>query len=566
MQTNQKYVIGVDFGTAGARAIVINSLTGETIASSNMNYPRWEKGYYCNTNINQWRHHPLDYIETMEFVIKDALSQCPAYIPLQIAGIGVDTTGSTPALTDESGTPLAMLPEFADNPDAMFVLWKDHTAVEEAKEINNLCKKWDVDYTKYVGGVYSAEWFWAKAMHLVREDDSVASRAYSIVEVCDWLPAVLTGVKRSEDIIRSRCSYGHKALWHPEWGGLPTEEFFVALEPKLAGFSLRMPTTSFTADNPVGTLSSEWAERLGLPTTVVVAGGAYDCHVGAVGGGVTPGSLVRVVGPSTCDVMVSTYEEIGTKCIKGICGQVDGSVIPGMVGLEAGQSSFGDLFDTFRKVIETPLRQGLTQYFTDKMSRKELSGMINEITNIIMENIDEKAAELSPSVTSILSTDWINGRRSPDANQMLTLSMTGISLDVSAAKMYRALVEGAAYGTKAIVKRFESEGVEIKDVIGIGDIALGSSFVMQVMCDVINKPIKICNTDYACALGSAMFAAVASRIYDNVEDAIAAMNSGFSREYHPNKNNVPIYEKLYNKYQQLGKFSESNETYINEIK
>ena len=545
---NMKYVIGLDYGSDSARALIVNAETGEVIATSVKYYPRWKKGLYCNPKINQWRQHPKDYLEVLEASVGEALSKCSPDVPQNIVGIAFDTTGSTPAFTDETGTPLAMLPEFAENPNAMFVLWKDHTAVKEAEEVNAACAKSAVDYSKYEGGIYSAEWYWAKAMHVLREDPTVAEKAYSIVEYCEWLPAVLTGVTSSKDIVRSRCACGHKAMWHKEWGGLPPEKFLKSLDPRLAGFRARLFEETETADKPVGHLCKEWAERLGLSENVVVAGGAYDCHMGAVGAGVTPHTLVRVIGTSTCDVMVASYDEIGKKCIKGICGQVDGSVIPGMVGLEAGQSSFGDVYAMFRRVLEFPIRN----IVGDKLTPEEVEAACDKI----IVALTKEAEKIPVSESTMLATDWINGRRTPDANQLLKGTIAGFTLGTTAPQIFRALVEATAYGTKAIVDRFESEGVRIDNVIGIGGIALKSPFVMQTMCDVINKPIKVCNTDQACALGAAMFAATAAGVYPKVEDAIAAMNSGFSKEYRPNPENVKAYAELYKNYLKLGKFTE----------
>ena len=544
-----KYVIGLDYGSDSARALVVNAESGEIIATSVKYYPRWKKGLYCDPKINQWRQHPKDYLEVLEATVCEALSKCNPDVAPNVVGIAFDTTGSTPAFTDETGTPLAMLPEFAENPNAMFVLWKDHTAIREAEEINEACRKSPINYSKYEGGIYSAEWFWAKAMHILRQDPEVAAKAYSIVEYCEWLPAVLTGVSSAKDIIRSRCACGHKAMWHKDWGGLPPEQFIVSLDSKLAGFRERLFSDTETADKPVGTLCKQWAERLGLSEKVIVAGGAYDCHMGAVGAGVTPHTLVRVIGTSTCDVMVASYDEIGSKCIKGICGQVDGSVIPGMIGLEAGQSSFGDVYAMFRRVLEFPIRNILG----GKLSPDE----IEEACDQIIVALTKEAEKIPVAESTILATDWINGRRTPDANQLLKGTIAGFSLGTTAPQIFRALVEATAYGTKAIVDRFESEGVRIDNVIGIGGIALKSPFVMQTMCDVINKPIKVCNTDQACALGAAMFAATAAGVYSKVEDAIASMNSGFSKEYKPNPENVRLYAELYEKYVRLGKFTET---------
>ncbi len=550
------FVIGLDYGTDSARAVIVNAETGKTIATAVKYYPRWKEGKYCNPSINQYRQHPQDYIDVLIATVREALAECPEGTAEKVVGIAFDTTGSTPVFTDKNGVPLSMLPEFAENSNAMFVLWKDHTAVNEAAEINALCKKWDIDYSAYEGGIYSSEWYWAKALHVLREDEAVRKAAYSIVEHCEWLPALLTGVSSSKDIVRSRCACGHKAMWHPKWGGLPSEEFLTELDPLLAGFRERLFTETETADKPVGHLTEEWAEKLGLTTNVVVAGGAFDCHMGAVGAGVTPHTFVRVIGTSTCDVMVASYEEIGDNLIKGICGQVDGSVIPGMIGLEAGQSAFGDVYAWFKKVLEFPLKNILAKSsIIDEETKKKL---IEETSDRIIPELTAEAEKIPMEESTIIATDWINGRRTPDANQMLKGSITGLSLGSDAPRIFRALVEATAFGGKAIVDRFRNEGVKIDNVIGIGGIALKSPFVMQTLSDVLNMPVKVCNTDQACALGAAMFAATAAGVYPKVEDAIAAMNSGFAKEYYPDAARAAVYQGLYEKYLALGKFTEKN--------
>ena len=347
----KQYVIGLDYGTDSCRAVIVDAENGNEIASSVKYYPRWKEGKYCNPQANQYRQHPLDYTETLEASVKDALAVAPAEVAENIVGIAFDTTGSTPVLTDANGTPLSLLPEFAENPNAMFVLWKDHTAVAEATEINQLAKTWKIDYTVYEGGIYSSEWVWAKMLHVLRKDESVRRAAYSWVEHCDWLPALLTGNIKPETLLRSRCAAGHKAMWHASWNGLPSEEFLTSLDPLLAGYRARLYNETYPSDTVVGNLTSEWADRLGLTTNVAVAAGAFDCHFGAVGAQIVPGAFVRVIGTSTCDIMVAPYDELGDKLIPGICGQVDGSVVPGMIGLEAGQSAFGDVYAWFSNFV-----------------------------------------------------------------------------------------------------------------------------------------------------------------------------------------------------------------------
>ncbi|MBQ6254673.1 MAG: ribulokinase [Bacteroidales bacterium] len=541
-----RFVIGLDYGTDSARALVVNAETGEILSSSVKNYPRWSRGLYCDPASNQWRQHPKDYLEVLEFTVRDALSKCDPDVAANVVGLAFDTTGSTPAFADETGAPLALSPEYSNDPDAMFILWKDHTAIQEAAEINEACKASGTDYSMFEGGVYSPEWFWAKALHILRNSPEIATKASTIVECCEWLPAVLTGVTDHRKIVRSRCAQGHKSMWSAEWGGLPPEDFLSGIDPALAGWRSRLFENTETADKPVGHLCPEWAGKLGLSEKVIVAGGAFDCHMGAVGAGVKPYTLVRVIGTSTCDVMVVSHEEIGDKCIKGICGQVDGSVIPGMIGLEAGQSSFGDVYAMFRRVLEWPLR--------------ELSGLegeaLEEACGNIIPSLTVEAERIPVSESGMLSTDWVNGRRTPDANPLVKGTVSGFTLGTTAPMIFRSLVEATAFGTKAIHDRFAEEGVRIDEVIGIGGIALKSPFVMQTMCDVLGKPIKVCKTMQACALGAAMFAATAAGVYEKVEDASLAMSSGFSKEYVPDPARTKVYSEIYKKYLALGSFAE----------
>jgi len=551
-----KYVIGLDYGSDSCRAVVVNAATGEEMASAVKYYSRWAEGKYCVPTANQYRQHPLDYVEGLEYTVKTALSKCPAGTAEQVVGIAFDTTGSTPVFTDKNGTPLALLPEFAENPNAMFVLWKDHTGIKEAQEINDLCAKWDIDYSAYEGGIYSSEWFWAKALHVLRADEKVRAAAYSIVEHCDWLPGLITGTTEPSTIVRSRCASGHKAMWLEKWGGLPAEEFLTALDPLLAGYRDRLYSETYPSDKKVGTLTAEWASRLGLTTNVAVAAGAFDCHMGAVGAEVKPGALVRVIGTSTCDIMVSSYEEMGHKLIPGICGQVDGSVIPGMVGLEAGQSAFGDVYAWFKNVVAWPVVNILSKTtLIDEATKQKL---IDETLDQIIPALSVEAAKIPVSESSILATDWLNGRRTPDTSQLVKGTITGLNLGSSAPLMFRALVEATAYGSKAIVDRFIENGVEIKEIIGIGGIALKSPFVMQTLADVLNMPIKVAKAEQACAFGASMFAAVVAGVYAKVEDAQAAMGMGFAAEFYPNVENHKQYLEIYKKYTAIGKFTEEN--------
>ncbi|MDR0542865.1 MAG: ribulokinase [Dysgonamonadaceae bacterium] len=549
-----KYVIGIDYGTDSCRALLVNAATGEEIAAAVKNYPRWAEGKYCNPSVNQYRQHPLDYIETLMDAVREILEKSPGEVAKDVVGISFDTTGSTPALTDGNGTPLALLPAFSDNPNAMFVLWKDHTAIREASEINRLAKQWPTDYTRYVGGIYSSEWDWSKVLHLLREDPSIRKAAYAWVEHCDWMPALLTGNTKPETLIRSRCAAGHKALWHTDWGGLPSEEFLETLDPLLTGFRSHLYNDTYPGGVCAGYLTGEWAEKLGLPTSVAVSASALDCHAGAVGAQIKPGSFVRVMGTSTCDVMVASYEQMKEKWIAGICGQVDGSVIPGMIGLEAGQSAFGDVYAWFGKILEWPIARIIEKMEgMDSDTKNQLS---KAIAAEIIPQLSREAEKIPLDKSAIIALDWMNGRRTPDANQLLKGSITGISLGTTAPMLFKALVEATAYGSKAIVDRFLESNIHVEEVIAIGGIAQKSPFVMQTLADVLNRPIKIAKAEQACALGAAMFAAVSAGVHPDVQYAQKAMGQGFCKEYVPDEKNHRFYLELYRKYRILGKFTE----------
>ena len=552
--SEKKYVIGLDYGSDSARAVIVEAITGQELASSVKYYPRWSEGKYCDPSKDQYRQHPQDYIDVMEYIIKDALAQAGPGVAEKVVGMSFDTTGSTPVFVNDQGVPLSMLPEFAENPNAMFVLWKDHTAVKEAAEINELARQWEIDYTSYEGGIYSSEWVWAKVLHVLRKDEKVRKAAYSWIEHCDWMPALITGKQKPAEVVRSRCSAGHKAMWLEEWGGLPSEAFLTKLDPLLAGYRDRLFKDTYTSDVKVGNLTPEWAKRLGLSTNVAVGVGAFDCHMGAVGGEVTPNVLARAIGTSTCDIMIAPYNQIGDKLIAGICGQVDGSVIPGYVGLEAGQSAFGDIYAWFKRVVAWPVENILAK--TKLVDAETRAKLIDETLDRIIPELAAEAVKIPIEESTVIAVDWMNGRRTPDASQEVTGSIAGLKLGSDAPRIFRALVEATAFGSKAIVDRFVREGVELKGVIGLGGVAKKSPFVMQTLADVLNMPIKVARTEQTCAFGAAMFAAVVAGVYAKVEEAQKAMGQGFEKEYQPNAANAARYTVIYEKYLKLGSFTE----------
>ncbi len=554
--SNVKYVIGIDYGTDSVRSILVDTANGKEVADSVFYYPRWEKGQYCSPADNQFRQHPLDYIEGLEYTIKELLAKSGPDVTNNIAAMSVDTTGSTPVAVNKQGVPLSLTKGFEDNPNAMFVLWKDHTAVREAEEINHKAKNWGgIDYTMYEGGVYSSEWFWAKILHVLRNDRKVREAAYSWVEHCDWIPALLTGVSSVHNVKRSRCAAGHKAMWHKKWNGLPSEDFLVSVDSLLSGLRGKLYTDTYTVDEQAGKITAEWAKKLGLPGDVIIGVGAFDAHLGAVGGEIKPYYMCKIVGTSTCDILAAPKEDVGDNLVQGICGQVDGSVLPGMIGLEAGQSAFGDVYAWFKELLLWPVENILQK--SRKLDNNTKNELIKNLTDELIPVLSEEAKKVPVDESGVLALDWLNGRRTPDANQNLKGAITGLSLGSDAPRVFRALVEATAFGAKAIVKRFTEQGVRIDGIIALGGVAKKSDFVMQVLSDVLDKPLLVATSEQACALGSAMAASVAGGIHADFDLAKEKMGNGFEKEYHPNPSNASKYQKIYSKYIKLGKFIET---------
>ena len=530
---NRKYAIGIDFGTDSVRALVVATDNGEEIASCVSPYKRWSEGKYCNPKQNQYRQHPLDYIESLTEAVNGTLAQCDKAVSDGVVGLSFDCTASTPVLTDCEGTPLAMLPEYAENPDAMFILWKDHTAIAESDKINEVAKHWHTDYTKYGGGNHSCEWVWAKMLHSLRVAPELREKAYSWMEHCDWISALLSGDTTPEKIIRSRCAAGHKAMWHAEWGGMPELAFFEEVDPLLDIFNGHLFTETYTSDVAAGKLCKEWAERLGLKEGIAVGVGAIDCHVGAVGAGVRDNVLVKVMGTSTCDITTAEYNVIGNRTVRGICGQVDGSVLPGRIGFEAGQAAFGDIYAWYKRLLGWSLK------FVADMP---------ELEDKILAELTRQAEQLPLTADDMIAVDWFNGRRSPDDDPLATGKLLNLTLATSAPEIFKALVEATAFGSRAINERLADEGLRIDTILAVGGISKKSRFVMQTMADVIGVPIRVVRSTQACALGSAMNAAVAAGVYASVEEAQDAMSSGFDGEYIPNAERHEIYNVLYKRY------------------
>lgn len=548
------YVIGVDYGTDSVRSILIDTTSGKELATAVHLYKRWQEQKFCDPGSNRFRQHPLDHVEGLEHTIKKVVKES-GIDPLKVQGICIDTTGSSPIAVTKEGTPLAFVEGFEENPNAMMVLWKDHTSVEEANEINELAANWGGEnFTKYEGGIYSSEWFWAKILHIVREDEKVRHAAYSWMEHCDLMTFILSDNQDLESFKRSRCAAGHKAMWHKDWNGLPPKEFLEKLDPYLADLRDRLYEETYTSNEVAGNLNEEWAQRLGLSKDTVIAVGTFDAHAGAVGAKIDEHALVRVMGTSTCDIIVSSKSNIGDKTVRGICGQVDGSVIPGFVGLEAGQSAFGDVLAWFKNVLSWPLNKLVLE--SDILSAEQKEKLKQEIEDNFIKKLSEEAEKIKMSASVPIALDWINGRRTPDANQELKAAISNLSLGSHAPHIFKALVNAICFGSKMIVDRFEEEGVRINSVIGIGGVAKKSPYIMQTLANVLNKPIKVASSDEAPALGAAIYAAVAAGLYPNVVEASKVLGSDFEAEYNPQQEKLQEYELHMDAYKELSSFVE----------
>ena len=546
-------VIGLDYGTDSVRAVLIQTSNGAELASSVFWYPRWKAGRYCDAGASRFRQHPLDHLEGLEHTIREVVQQSGGDAS-RIKGICIDTTGSSPVPVTRDGTPLALLPGFEENPNAMMVLWKDHTAVREAGEINQLSRSWGgPDYTHYVGGIYSSEWFWAKILHIIREDAAVKEAAWSWMEHCDLMTWLLTGGPDLRAFRRSRCAAGHKALWHASWGGLPPAEFLDRLDPYLGALRDRLYEATYTSDQPAGTLSPDWARKLGLNPGTVVAVGTFDAHAGAVGARIENNTLVRVMGTSTCVILVSPDPALDTFAVRGICGQVDGSVIPGMTGLEAGQSAFGDLLAWFAEVLTWPLEELI--YPSAVLGEGQKEALRQEVALSLIPRLTAAAEQIPLTESLPVALDWINGRRTPDADQELQSALVNLNLGTRAPHLFKALVHAICFGSKKIVDRFEAEGVAIRSVVGIGGVARKSPFIMQTLANVLDRPIQVAASDQAPALGAAIFAAVAAGCHPDVLTASRHMGSPVEAEYLPQPEAVAHLRQELEVYEKLGAFA-----------
>lgn len=504
-----KKVIGIDYGTDSARAVLTDVSDGRILAVYSAEYPRWREGKYSDPASSSFRQHPLDYIEVLHKVLYGVLEGCDC--KEDIVGIGVDTTASTPALTDADGWPLALREEFEENPNAMFVLWKDHTGTAEAEEITEVLRNApDRNYCEICGGSYSAENIWSKVLHILRTDFQVADAACSVIELSDFIPSLLIG-RRSPN---SYCAVSYKALWSESWGGLPPAELFHRLGgEKFAALRDSMNTPPSFSTSAIGTLDPEWAEELGLSTDVIVSAGIVDAHSGAIGAGCAPGKMVLNMGTSCCLMAVAPDFKGGV--VEGTFGQVQDGIIPDMMCFEMGMSSFGDNYAWFRRLLCGTMRSLLEGSVPAEV--------LDEAESRLLSKLAEEAAALLLRDDAPFATDWLNGRRTPAPDPSLKATIGGLGLATEAAEIYYAIVESTAFGIKAMADTLVEGGVPFDSLVAIGGIAHKSPFVVQMVADVLGKDVFVSDVSQACGLGAAINAAVAAGCWGSVGEAQAAM-------------------------------------------
>jgi len=529
----KRFAIGIDYGTNSVRTLIVDVADGTEVATHVCDYQSGDQGILLDPkDPNLARQNPADYLEGLYQSVRGALAAAKkqsGFRAENVVGIGVDTTGSTPIPVDGAGRPLALQPRFRDNLAAQAWLWKDHTAHAEAAEITALARKGRAGYLKKCGGTYSSEWYWSKILHCRRTSPKVFDAAYAWVELADFIPAFLTGNLDPDALPRCVCAAGHKAMYNDQWGGLPSRRFLARLDPKLAVLRDRYARQAIPADRKAGGLTAEIAEKVGLPAGLPVAVGAFDAHTGAVGAGIKPGTLVKIIGTSTCDMMVVPMDQ-DLADVPGLCGIVPGSIIPGMYGLEAGQSAVGDIFN----------------WFVGHLAPGKYTAQGDPHANLTRE-----AERLQPGESGLLALDWNNGNRTILVDPLLTGLLLGQTLHTTAAEAYRALVEATAFGALTIIKRFEEYGVPVRDVINCGGIAEKNPFVMQIYADVTNRPMKVSRSAQTCALGSAIFGAVVGGAYQTTEQAQRRMTGVKRKVYRPRKKAAEVYARLYDLYRTL---------------
>ncbi|MFC2161387.1 ribulokinase [Acidobacteriota bacterium] len=532
------YSLGLDFGTNSCRSLIVDIINGQETASQIVPYPSGQEGIFLDPkDPNVARQEAGDYLVSMRESVRLAIEQAKendsSFDSNRIIGVGIDSTGSSPMPVNKDGVPLSQTPEFKGNLDAMVWLWKDHSSFAEAARITDLAAKIRPQYLAKIGGIYSSEWFWSKILHCKNVAPEVFQAAHSFVEICDFIPAVLTGNTKPVSMARSICAAGHKALYNDIWGGLPDREFLSGLDPDLGDLRGRLYSNAVSSNHLAGRLCREWSLELGLKPGIAIAVGAFDAHMGAVGAGVKEGTLIKILGTSTCDIMVAPKEK-GLADIPGVCGIVDGSVLPGFLGIEAGQSAVGDIFLWFVNHL-VPDSYGQT------MEEKFI-------------NLEKEASRQNPGEHGLLALDWNNGNRTILVDVRLSGLLLGQTLQTQAHEIYRALIEATAFGALTIIEQIEKYGVDVHEVINCGGLAAKNPFLLQLYADITGRPMKVSKSDQTCALGAAIFGAVAAgpehQGFKTVQEAQQAV-TGIREIFRPNKINHAVYSDIFELYHQL---------------
>lgn len=545
MASNAKYAIGVDIGTDSARAVLVEvsgSQPGKELSVHTSEYKRWKKGLYSDASESRFRQHPDDYKEAVEEVLKKVVRDCPE--PDNILSIAVDTTGSTPCLVDEDLTPLCFKEGYEENPDAMFVLWKDHTGERESMEINSVLSKFSVNYAVHCGGTYGPENFWSKILHILRNSPSLFSDAYAAIELCDYVPAFLTGCHSVRDLKMSRAVAGAKWMWAEEWGGYPPEAFFKALDPALLPFLRNLPRKNYYCSEVAGHLSKEWAERLGLGENVLVGVGNIDSYSGAVGAGVAYGRMVMNLGTSACYMSVVPNDIMNGRVVEGVFGQVDGMLLKGYNGFEVGLSAYGDAFAWLKRVLSWPLEEFLPEKERESIEEKMLI------------RLGEEAEKLPQRVEAPIATDHFNGRRCPFINSSLTATISGLKLSTTAPELYYAIVEATAFATRAILEHMAKNDVRIDSLVAVGGVSQKSSFAIQMLADVTGYRIEVSAGKNAGALGAVINSTVFTGIFPDVPSAQKAFCPPVLKTYEPDISKKEFFDIRYARYKEIVSFNE----------
>jgi L-ribulokinase len=526
------YTIGIDYGTNSVRAVVADISDGRFVGTRVFDYLSGAQGVLLDPKQPHLaRQNPADYIHGLRVSVKDALAAAdgePGFNRDRVIGIGVDTTGSTPLPVDAQARPLALDAHWAGNLAAHAWLWKDHTSAAEAVAITETAKAHAPELLAPIGGVYSSEWWWSKIWRCLKVAPDVFDAAASWVELADFVPAVLAGVTDSTKIVRCICAAGHKAMYSEAWGGLPPKVFLARLDPKLAALRDRLYDEAWAPGRPAGHLSDDWAREFGLRPGIVIAMGGFDAHYGAVGSGVRTGTLVKIIGTSTCDCAIAPVAD-KIADVPGICGIVNGSIMPDYFGIEAGQSAVGDILNWWVR-----FSQG---------------------DESLHELMSARAARLRPGESGLVALDWNNGNRTVLVDPRLTGLLVGQTLHTTPDEVYRALIEATAFGARVIIERMREYGVPIDRVVCCGGIAEKNDLFMQIYADVIGQPMLIAGSPQTPALGSAVSAAVTAGAqaggYATWSEAQDRMTTIKEKRFDPRPDARRVYDELYGIYREL---------------